>query len=142
MKYRTSTFSSYWLSISKSVMIDWFHQIPTFFERLCLRARAKRWRTVREKALKSILKDIVRVYSNKRGWQAYTTFTSCQNAAYSNKFFSPLGRYMLWKVLHFHQANVILAACFTLRRHDTHIDLLLLLFLVGRICPLIQAHFL
>ena len=24
-------------------------------------------------------------YSNKRGWQAYTTFTSCQNAAYSNK---------------------------------------------------------
>ena len=49
---------------------------------------------------------------------------------------------MLWKVLHFHWANVILAACFTLRGHDTHIDLLLLSFLVGRIYPLIQAHFL
>ena len=49
---------------------------------------------------------------------------------------------MLWKVLHFHWVNVILAACFTLRGHDTHIDLLWLLFLVGRICPLMQAHFL
>ena len=28
---------------------------------------------------------------------------------------------MLWKVIHFHSANVILAACFTLRGHDTHI---------------------
>ena len=49
---------------------------------------------------------------------------------------------MLWKVLHLYWANVILAACFTLRGHDTHIDLLWLLFLVGRICPLILAHFL
>ena len=37
----------------------------------------------------------VRVLSypgNKRGWLAYTTFTSSQNAAHSNKFFSMLGR--------------------------------------------------
>ena len=37
-----------------------------------------------------------RIYSNKRGRQVYTTFTSGQNAAYSpaysHKFFPPLGR--------------------------------------------------
>ena len=38
---------------------------------------------------------------------------------------------MLWKVLHFHWANVILAACFTLRDHGTHFDLPWSLFLVG-----------
>ena len=27
------------------------------------------------------------VASNKRGWKAYTTFTSCENVAYSNKVF-------------------------------------------------------
>ena len=37
---------------------------------------------------------------------------------------------MLWKVLHVYRA-----ACFTLRGHCTHIDLLWLLFLVGRIFP-------
>ena len=44
---------------------------------------------------------------------------------------------MLWKVLHLYWANVILAACFTLRGHDCSYC-----FLVGRICPLMQAHFL
>ena len=38
--------------------------------------------------------------------------------------------------------NVIFAACFILRGHDTHIDFLRLLFLVGMICPLMQQHFL
>ena len=38
--------------------------------------------------------------------------------------------------------NVILAACFTLRGHGTHIDLLWFLFMVDRICPLMQEHFL
>ena len=41
------------------------------------------------------------------------TFTSCQNAACSHKFFPLLGG-------HFHWANVISAACFTLRGHSTH----------------------
>ena len=38
--------------------------------------------------------------------------------------------------------NVVFAACFILRGHDTHIDFLRLLFLVGMICPLMQEHFL
>ena len=38
---------------------------------------------------------------------------------------------MLWKVIHFHSANVILAACFTLRGHDTHIDLLITVVIVS-----------
>ena len=41
-----------------------------------------------------------------------------------------------------HWANVILAACFTLRGHGIHIDLLWSLSMVGRICPLRQEHFL
>ena len=44
---------------------------------------------------------------------------------------------MLWSVLY-----VILAACFTLGGHDTLIDFLWFLFLVGMICPLMQEHFL
>ena len=80
--------------------------------------------------------------SNKR--EAYTTFASCQNqnAARSNKVF-----FLCWVdyALEGSTANVILAgvlaACFTLRGHDSHIDLLWLLFLVGRIFPLMQAHF-
>ena len=51
---------------------------------------------------------------------------------------------MLWRVLCFDYkaiANVILAACFLLRGHDTHIDFLRLLFLVGMICPLMQEQF-
>ena len=47
---------------------------------------------------------------------------------------------MLWKVLYFRCANVFSAACFTLRGHD--IGLLWFLFLVGRICPLMQERFL
>ena len=43
---------------------------------------------------------------------------------------------MLWRVLSFDLTNVIFAACFTLRGHDTHIDFLWVLFLVGRIGPL------
>ena len=46
------------------------------------------------------------------------------------------------KVLHFQRANVILAACFTLRGHGTHFDLPRFLFLVCRICPLMQEKFL
>ena len=38
-------------------------------------------------------------------------------------FLSP-GLIMLWKVLHLHRANVILATSFTLRGHNIHIDLL------------------
>ena len=53
---------------------------------------------------------------------------------------------MLWKVLYFRCANVFSAACFTLRGHDIvrghDIDLLWFLFLVGRICPLMQERFL
>ena len=41
---------------------------------------------------------------------------------------------MLWRGLHFDCANyVIFAACFMLRGHDTHVDFLRLLFLVGMI---------
>ena len=55
----------------------------------------------------------------------YTTFTSCQNAACSNtiRFFFLASRCSLG-VLCFDRANVILAACFTLRGHDTLIDFL------------------
>ena len=45
---------------------------------------------------------------------------------------------MLWTVLSFDLTNVIFAAYFTLSGHDTHIDFLWVLFLVGRIGPLIQ----
>ena len=49
------------------------------------------------------------------------------------------GLIMLWRVLSFDLTNVIFAACFTLRGHDKHIDFLWVLFLVGRIGPLIQT---
>ena len=42
---------------------------------------------------------------------------------------------MLWRVLSFDLTNVIFAACFTLRGHDTHINFLWVLFLVGRDWP-------
>ena len=45
---------------------------------------------------------------------------------------------MLWRVLSFDLTNVIFAVCFTLRGHDTLIDFLRVLSLVGRIGPLIQ----
>ena len=43
---------------------------------------------------------------------------------------------MLWRVLSFDLTNVIFATFFPLRGHDTHIDFLWVLFLVGRIGPL------
>ena len=52
-------------------------------------------------------------------------------------FFSSGGQIMLWRILSFDLTDVIFAACFTLRGHDTHIDFLWVLFLVGRIGPLI-----
>ena len=45
----------------------------------------------------------------------------------------------VWRVLSFDLTTVIFAACFTLRDHDTNIDFLWVLFLVGRIGPLIQT---
>ena len=39
----------------------------------------------------------------------------------------------------FYLTNVIFAACFTLRGHDTHIDFLWVLLVVGKISPLIQT---
>ena len=42
---------------------------------------------------------------------------------------------MLGRVLSFYLTNVIFAACFTLRGHDTHIDFPWVLFLVSRIGP-------
>ena len=46
---------------------------------------------------------------------------------------------MLYRVLRFDLTNVIFAACFTLRGHDTYVDFLGVLFVVGRIGPLIQT---
>ena len=46
---------------------------------------------------------------------------------------------MLGRVLSSYLTNVIFAACFTLRGHDTHIDFLWVLVVVGRIGPLIQT---
>ena len=46
---------------------------------------------------------------------------------------------MLYRVLRFDLTNVIFAACFTLRGHDTHIDFPWVLLVVGRISPLIQT---
>ena len=55
--------------------------------------------------------------------------------------------FFIWRVDYtfegkrFDWANVIFAAYFILRGHDTHF-LRLLLFLVGMICPLMQEHLL
>ena len=57
-----------------------------------------------------------------------------------NESFFPSGGYMLWRVLSFDLTNVIFAACFTLRGHDTRIDFLWVLFLVARIGPLMQTY--
>ena len=43
---------------------------------------------------------------------------------------------------HFEWANLIFAAYFILKGHDTHINFLQLLFMVSMICPLMQEHFL
>ena len=37
---------------------------------------------------------------------------------------------MLWRVLRFNRANVIFAACFLLRGHDTHNDFVILSCLI------------
>ena len=56
----------------------------------------------------------------------------------------PIG-FSFWRVdyalegLSFDLTNFLFAACFTLRDHDSHIDFLWVLFLVGRIGPLIQT---
>ena len=52
------------------------------------------------------------------------------------------GGYIIFWVLLFEWVNVNFVAYFILRGHDTHIDFLRLLFLVGMICPLMQEHFL
>ena len=48
---------------------------------------------------------------------------------------------MLWRGLRLNRANVIFAAYFLLRDHDTHIDFLRLLFQVSMIYPLMQDNF-
>ena len=77
--------------------------------------------------------------SKKGAGRQHTTFTSCQNAACSKNCFLWWVYYIL--VLLFEWVNVNFAACFILRGHDTHIDFLRLLFLVGMICPLMKEHF-
>ena len=80
-------------------------------------------------------------FACKRGvGRQHTTFTSCQNAAFSNEF-------CLWRQgrlcpggFSFNWENVIFCTYFILRGHDMHIDFLRLLFLVGMIFPLIQKH--
>ena len=72
----------------------------------------------------------------------HTTFTSNQNAACSNKFFSfSLTVRLRSGGKRFDWSNVIFAAYFKLRGRDTHIDFPRSLFLVGMICPLMQEHF-
>ena len=59
-------------------------------------------------------------FACKKGFgRQHTTFTSCQNAVFSNEFFCSGG------------GSVIFAAYFILRGRDVHIDFLRLLFLVG-----------
>ena len=50
--------------------------------------------------------------------------------------------YIIFWVLRFDWINVIFAACFILRGHDTDIDFLRLLFQIGKICALTQENFL
>ena len=52
------------------------------------------------------------------------------------------GGCIIFWVLPFEWVKVNFAACFILTGHDTHIDFLRLLFLVGMICSLMQEHFL
>ena len=77
-------------------------------------------------------------FACKRGvGRQHTTFTSCQNAAFSNDF-------CLWRVDYVLEGFVLtkkmwfFCAYFILRGCDMHIDFLRLLFLVGVICPLMQ----
>ena len=81
-------------------------------------------RVLRKEKVKAISTLVIRTRF-ARSTKTYTTFTSCQNAACSNTFFFLASRlcsrgfYVLTE-----QINVILAACFTLRGHDTVIDFL------------------
>ena len=50
--------------------------------------------------------EIATESSNKRGWQAYTTFTSCQNAAYSNR-----GVFICWLDYALEGSAFILSKC-------------------------------
>ena len=89
MKYRTSTFSSYLLSISKFFMIDWFtksqHSLSDFvFEQVQNDGGADGT----GKSAQDILKDIVIQFARR-------------NVAYSNNVFFSTGQIMLWKVLSF-----------------------------------------
>ena len=75
-------------------------------------------------------------FACKRGvGRQHTTFTSCQNAAFSNEF-------CLWRVDYALEGFVLtkkmcfFCTYFILRGCDMHIDFLRLLFLVGVICPL------
>ena len=62
----------------------------------------------------------------------HTTFTSCQNVACSNTFFSfSLTGRLCSGGKRFDWSNVIFAAYFKLRGHDTHIDFLRSLFVSG-----------
>ena len=76
----------------------------------------------------------------KGAGRQHTTFTSCQNTACFTDFFSR--GYIIFWVLRFDWINVIFAACFILRGHDTDIDFLRLLFQIGKICALTQENFL
>ena len=113
MKYRTSSaFSSYLLSISyrHDRLVSPNPNI------LCATYRKRKWRLRRNwkelffavwngtpsfnwqhqyvwivckkrGGLCRLTESVCVVASNKRGWKAYTTFTSCENVAYSNKVF-------------------------------------------------------
>ena len=114
MKYRTSsTFSSYLLSISINRHDRLVSPNPNI---LCATYRKRKWwlrRNWKELffavwngtpsfnwqhqyvwivckkrgGLCRLTESVCVVASNKRGWKAYTTFTSCENVAYSNKVF-------------------------------------------------------
>ena len=78
-------------------------------------------RVLRNEKVKAIFTLVIRTRFAR---STYTTFTSCQNAACSNTFFFFWRVDALLRVLCFDRANAILAACFTLRSHDTLIDFL------------------
>ena len=76
-------------------------------------------RVLRNEKVKAISTLIIRTRF-ARSSKAYTTFTSWKNATCSNTFFFLASRLCSrGPVLYFDWANVIVAACFTLRGHDT-----------------------
>ena len=81
-------------------------------------------------------------FASKKGvGRQQTAFTSCQNTAFSNEFFSLAGR-LCSGGFSFKWANVILAAFFILDWEVVKRILFFwgLLFLVGLICPLMQEY--